>query len=248
MMDNTLILSVGMPRAGSGWFYNLTHDLILASGGVDAHTVRQRYRLQPFLTQVNCNIGTLSFYRLLPVLLPLAFEGSYVIKLHGGRKPLADLFIKAGIIKPTYIFRDPRDALLSAYEYGERMRSRGKTNAFTPLTTIEEAILFMEEYVQIAKGWLRLEPVLAVKYEDLLLAYDRTTGALLDYLGCDPASPSIKDVIGKYRPGQGDPDQAGTHFVKGKIGRHRDLFSSREKEICREKFGPFLEKWNYSDL
>jgi hypothetical protein len=31
-----IILSVGMPRAGSGWYYNLTNELMLAHGAQDA--------------------------------------------------------------------------------------------------------------------------------------------------------------------------------------------------------------------
>ena len=43
-----LILSVGMPRAGSGWYYNLTHDLIVSSGGQDARQVRAPLSLAGF--------------------------------------------------------------------------------------------------------------------------------------------------------------------------------------------------------
>jgi hypothetical protein len=40
-----IILSTGMPRAGSGWYYNLTNDLIIAAGYQDGHNMRQRYSL-----------------------------------------------------------------------------------------------------------------------------------------------------------------------------------------------------------
>ena len=39
-----IILSVGMPRAGSGWDYNLTNDLMLANGAQDARQIRQPER------------------------------------------------------------------------------------------------------------------------------------------------------------------------------------------------------------
>jgi len=147
-MNKQMILSVGMPRAGSGWYYNLTQDLVVASGGLKAIEIRTKYPLERFLTEVNCNLGTLSSYRLIPVMLPLIIERPYVIKLHAERRPLADLLITLGLIKSTYIYRDPRDALLSAYEYGQRMSQKGLENAFTPLTTIEKSIDFMESYVK----------------------------------------------------------------------------------------------------
>ena len=51
-----IILSVGMPRAGSGWHYNLIHDLMKTTGAVDARVIREKYRLQGILTEVNYNI------------------------------------------------------------------------------------------------------------------------------------------------------------------------------------------------
>lgn len=244
-MKKSLFLSVGMPRSGSGWMYNLTQDLIIASGGIDAGKIRKSYHLERFLTQVNCNMGSLDFYRLLPVMFPLIFESSYVIKLHGGRKFLADVLIQSSVIKPTYIYRDPRDALLSAYEYGRRMRVQGKVNAFTPIRSIRDGIKFMESYVEIGEGWLSSSSTHHMKYEDLLLEYDQTVVNLVEFLGLS-RDQELEEVIGRYRPGKGSSDQKGTHFEKGKIGRFRDHFSNHEKELCQEAFGGFLEAYGYS--
>ncbi len=244
-MNKHLILSVGMPRAGSGWYYNLTQDLIVASGGVDARTIRSRYRLQRLLTEVNCNLGTLSFYRLLPTLFPLFIENSYVIKLHAERRLVADLFIRAGIIKPTYIYRDPRDALLSAYEYGQRMSSQGLTNAFSHLKTIDDAIEFMDFYVKLAAGWLSSPYTLKVKYEDLKGDYDHEVERLSAFLGIDHRDERILEVFAQYRPGKPSQEQKGLHFVKGKVGRHQEVFSAQQLEKCNRLFGDFLKTQGY---
>mgnify|MGYP001139047165 CR=1 FL=1 len=37
-----IVLSVGMPRAGSGWHYNLIHDLMEAAGYTDAQAILDR--------------------------------------------------------------------------------------------------------------------------------------------------------------------------------------------------------------
>ena len=44
-----MYLSVGMPRAGSGWHYNLIHDLMQTAGGIDTRIIREKYRLQKIL-------------------------------------------------------------------------------------------------------------------------------------------------------------------------------------------------------
>ena len=74
-----IVLSVGMPRAGSGWHYNLIHDLMKTTGCADARDIRERYRLQSVLTEVNCNIGVLSARRLGLVMIP-ALVNTFVIK------------------------------------------------------------------------------------------------------------------------------------------------------------------------
>jgi hypothetical protein len=38
-----IVLSVGMPRAGSGWHYNLIHDLMKTTGCADAREIREKY-------------------------------------------------------------------------------------------------------------------------------------------------------------------------------------------------------------
>ncbi len=77
-----IVLSVGMPRAGSGWHYNLVHDLMKTTGCADAHQIREKYRLQGILTEVNCNIGVLSARRLAMVTVPALMGNTFVIKAH----------------------------------------------------------------------------------------------------------------------------------------------------------------------
>ena len=244
-MFKPLIVSVGMPRAGSGWYYNLTHDLIVASGGQDAHQIRKRFFLKPILTEVNNNIGAFTVKRLLPVIIPAWLGNEYVIKAHAGPTPLVKLFIKQEKMKVTYIYRDPRDALLSAFEYGRRKREWGRSGAFSDLKTIEDAISFMAEYLLIAESWLAFPEVLHTSYENLLLNYDNEAERLLAYLNLDLNNDKVVNVIKKYNPLRGSRNQTGTHFVKGKIGRYEEVFSNRQKQICLDKFGLFLERMGY---
>ena len=79
-----IVLSVGMPRAGSGWHYNLIHDLMEADGYIDARIIREKYRLQKILTEVNCNIGVLSARRMGMVTVPAVLGNNFVIKAHAG--------------------------------------------------------------------------------------------------------------------------------------------------------------------
>jgi hypothetical protein len=54
-----LVLSAGMPKSGSGYFYNIINELLVASGGgKDARWVKQKRALDGLMRWHNNNIGT----------------------------------------------------------------------------------------------------------------------------------------------------------------------------------------------
>ena len=240
-----ITLSVGMPRAGSGWYYNLTNAIMLANGVQDAREIRLRYHLQSILTEVNCNIGALTPRRLLCVLIPSLLGNSFVIKAHAAPTPLALFFIRRGWIKSTYIYRDPRDALLSAIENGKRARESGRANAFSNLDTFKKAISFMEDYIYIGEQWLRRSETLHVRYEDLLINYDHEIKRLLTFLQIANINSTIRAVISAYSPENSTSDQKGIHFRHGKIGRFRRKMTFEEQDTMNSSFETFLRVMQY---
>ena len=236
-----IVLSLGMPRAGSGWHYNLIHDLVVASGGQDARLIRRRYLLSLILTEVNCNIGALTAKRLLPVLLPSLLGNTFAIKAHAGPTPLALRLIRVGRIRATYIYRDPRAALLSAFEYGQRGAS-----GFSHLATFEDALRFMDEYVRIWDAWTVVPQVLSARYEDLFSDYAAEIARLLSFLDVDAQDPSIQAVVEKYGPGQAAQGDKGLHFFKGQPERFRTALAPEQLAACNRLFAPYLERMGYT--
>lgn len=240
-----IVLSVGMPRAGSGWHYNLIHDLMHATGCIDAAQIRQRFRLQGILSEVNCNIGVLSARRLALVAVPALLGNTFVIKAHSRPTTAFRLLRMAGLIRATYIYRDPRDAMLSAMDYGKRALEKGRPNAFSYLTDFEQAVDFMTTYVRIWQAWVRERGVLVSRYEDLLQDYDGEARRLTGFLGLDTAKPAVAEVFARYRPDQAEGRQ-GTHFFKGRVGRFREAFTAGQQAALEQEFGPFLRKMGYT--
>ncbi len=239
-----IVLSVGMPRAGSGWHYNLIHDLMKTTGCADARDIREKYHLQKILTEVNCNIGVLSARRLGLVTLPTLLGNTFVIKAHAGPTSASRLFSALGLLRITYIYRDPRDAMLSAYDFGQRALTKGRPNAFSHLSDFEKSVDFMMEYVRIWDKWMNEKNVLVARYEDLLMNYDEESARLLYHLKLDGSRLEVQKVIEQYRPGVSD-DQQGLHFYKGKIGRFRDSYTNEQKQVLQEKLAPFLPRMRY---
>ena len=239
-----IVLSVGMPRAGSGWHYNLIHDLMKTTGCSDAREVREQYRLQGILTEVNCNIGVLSLRRLAMVAVPALAGKTFVIKAHAGPTTWSRLLSTMGLLRITYIYRDPRDAMLSAYEYGQRALEKGRPNAFSHLSDFEKSMAFMEEYVRIWEKWQAEKDVLVARYEDLLQEYDTESARLVEFLQVDGSRLEVQEVIEGYRPDKAEGQQ-GLHFYKGKIGRFRESYSKEQQAILAERFGLYLRKMEY---
>lgn len=239
-----IILAVGMPRAGSGWHYNMVHDLMKTAGAADAREIRERYHLESILTEVNCNIGVLSARRLAMVSVPALMGNTFVIKAHAGPTISSRLLQRLGLLRITYIYRDPRDAMLSAYEYGQRALHKGRPNAFSHLTDFQKSMDFILDYVRIWERWMQEKDVLVIRYEDLLTEYDREIRRLMEFLRLDESRLEVRAVVDAYRPGASEGQQ-GLHFYKGKIGRFREAFDAAQQPILAEKLGPYLGRMGY---
>lgn len=239
-----IVLCVGMPRAGSGWHYNLVHDLMKTTGCAEAREIRERYRLQHVLTEVNCNIGVLSARRLALVTLPALVGNTFVIKAHAGPTSASRLLQRLGLLRIVYIYRDPRDAMLSAYDYGQRALKKGRPNAFSHLTDFQKSLDFIMDYVCIWEKWKKERNVLVARYEDLLTNYEHEVARLAGFLKLKGNELEVQKVIDSYRPGTGEGQQ-GLHFYKGKIGRFRELYSPKEQAILSQKLASYLKRMGY---
>ena len=240
-----IVLCVGMPRAGSGWHYNIIHDLMRTTGCAETSEIRTRYGLQGVLTEVNCNIGVLSTRRLAFVALPALLGNTFVIKAHSRPTQAYRLLRASGLLRPAYIYRDPRDALLSAMEYGTRAVRKGQPNAFSHLLDFSNAVDFMATYVAISDAWMKEPGVLMSRYEDLLQNYQSEVRRVAEFLGLDVVKPAVAAVIDRLQPSQAEGRQ-GTHFFKGRIGRFREAFSSEQQQTLVDRFGPYLTRMGYS--
>jgi hypothetical protein len=196
------------------------------------------------LTDVNCNIGVLSLRRLALVSNPALRGHSFVIKAHSRPTAPFRLLRSAGLIRATYIYRDPRDAMLSAMNYGERARHNGHPNAFSDLTDFATAVDFIDRYVHIWEAWMGEKGVLVARYEDLLVNYDSEARRLAEFLGLESMHPAVQAVIIRLRPQQAEGRQ-GTHFFKGQIGRFRESFTPEQQAALVERFGPHLRRMGY---
>ncbi len=251
-----VILLAGMPRAGTTWFFYLLTDLWKTAGGEDARDLRSAYHLERYMSRGSANIATVlpDMYK---VLGPYRQGHTYVLKTHDSpavhRKRLLSQIvmrrlIDRGIFKPLYIYRDPRDAILSAYEYGIRRKESGNPNMFSvKVQSIDMGINWMAvEPLVNMNYWRNMPGIYVTSYEDLTANYFERTAKVIDYLGLDNDSEAVQAVIQKYRPGvRAGESPVGMHFYKGVAGRFNEVFSESQKTCCKERFGEVLEELGY---
>jgi hypothetical protein len=214
------------------------------AGYTDARIIREKYRLQSILTEVNCNIGVLSVRRMGMVSVPALAGKDFVIKAHAGPSASSRLLGRLGLLRITYIYRDPRDAMLSAFDYGQRGLQKGRPNAFSHLTDFDKSLAFILEYVRIWERWMRERHVLIARYEDLLMDYDGEVTRLVGFLRLDGSKPDVRQVTDSFRPEKGE-GQPGLHYYKGKIGRFRDSYSAGQQTVLAQALGAYLQRMGY---
>ena len=182
---------------------------------------------------------------MVPVLVPTLFGNKFAIKTHAGPTPFVRYLIKMKRIRVIYIYRDPRAALLSAYEYGQKGINVGRPNAFSHLMTLDDAADFINSYLKIWEAWSMTNDVLVIRYEDLLADYSQAIHATTQFLDLDLDTISIQRVVDEYRPEMGDRKKKGTHYSQGEPERFRRVLSEDELKKFTLMLKPALDRMGY---
>lgn len=242
------IISAGMEKAGTGWYFNMTNDLIIASGVADIRQVREKYRLHFMLRYYNCNIGRPMLGKLIPLLIPHALTSSFVVKTHSSPPAAWSALAKNGPFTATYIYRDPRDVAISAFDHGRELRQKGETHSFASLQTIEQAIQITGEWLKTWDAWQKAPQTLLVRYEDLLGNPLQEVKRLTHFLNLDLPKERLEQIVASYQKDSAEVSQhEGLHFNKGIVQRYRQVLNTEQLALCEKLFSPYLEKMGYAN-
>jgi len=234
-----IVLSAGMQRSGTRWYYNLISDVMVAAGNPTALDVREKYALD-FLTLPRCNLSHLRS-RYLKRLAEISSQNiSIVIKTHN--RPSSSLagYLDSGQFKATYIYRDLRDIILSGLERGEKIRANGEARrfygigpyrTFARLHTLEGGIIWAKwQLFSRWKAWMRCKGVLFVRYEDLIADTIGQLKRFADHVDLDLPESKLLEIVDSYqreRAIKGEIKKPKS-LEKGIVGRYEEVFITIE--------------------
>ncbi len=242
-----IVVAAGMPKSGTGWWFNVQNDLLVRAGRSDVRDVRERFGLQAVLRHHNCLLGDTRLRSLVPLLRPALAGESFVFKTHAPPSPWLRGLVASGAWRATFLYRDPRDAALSAFEHGERARREGSPSSFAALVSLEAAIELMAREVQAAEAWMACSRAFVQRYEDLLASPRREAERLCAFLDIRLAPEAIDGVLEARRRESEDRVEGWEHlhFNVGEAGRHRAAFSPHERAVAEARLGGFLRRAGY---
>lgn len=245
-----IVLVAGMQKAGSRWYFTLIQDLLVSEE--DALSMRRSFRLDPVLKNPREWRIQPTLYRLAVLSVPHFLGRTLVVQTHRALPRRLRHFVSLGILRPTYIYRDPRDAAISAFEHGQKIRAIGPKHPyahhpFAKIGSIEEGILYVaRRQLKNWNRWMEQDHVFCTRYEDLLHDTEGVLTDLVRFLSVYRSPERIREVVSKY-DARSLPDRRRRilHFNKGIAGRFRGIMTREQLDLCNHVFGDHLNRMGY---
>ena len=117
-----IVLSAGTPKSGTSWYHNLTKDILVITGHQDADCIGTNFiSCRPWSTKI---VRAADRALIRPDRYPPFLGNTFMVKTHHGPSTAARYLITSGIIRATFIYRDPWDAAVPASKHGQMLGSK----------------------------------------------------------------------------------------------------------------------------
>lgn len=234
-----IIISVGPGRSGTKWYYDMIRDMLTVVGVPDNDTLIDRFNLHHVVNNQRLHLTLLDAKRLLR-LLPIHLTGNTVIvKTHKFPTRTSHLLSQLGIVRSLYIYRDPRDRMVSALKLSQKNKEAGRTDTvFSQMNGLEDVL---QRFYINQKGhrdaWANHPNTLIWRYEDAIFNPLDMMLAARDFLFIEVEDSVISEIVDKHRL-PGDPSQ--------QIGRYKEYFSKEQIARIHDTIGDEIVHLGYA--
>jgi hypothetical protein len=142
------------------------------------------------------------------------------------------LLVKLGIVRVTYNFRDPRDAIISMMDHGKKTRlkfdARGEKysdRGFGNIYTVRDAVPRILPDIKSWLAWNSLDGTLTIRYEDFICSKLHFLKQICKHINCSLTESELNTIIAKFEDKQ-KLDTA--NFNKGIVGRFKTEMTEEE--------------------
>lgn len=240
------VISASAMRSGSSWYLNMTNDMLVASGQMDVRELRVKLGLQAVVANEYADIGKPRYTRLLRLALVTLRGYQFVVKTHFYPTRTMQLLARLGLIRTTYIYRDPRDRMLSLLEKGQQVRNAAvEDGPFAHIVTFEDALKEVQASRRHHDAWCMFPDTLIVRYEDLVRDPMHELVRLRDHLRLNLSQAQLQEILGRYDKTRMKSNERFTMFEKGEIGRYKQVFSPEQIARANEALGTDLLALGY---
>ena len=182
-----------------------------------------------------------------------------VASAHLFARPEAVARVTSPKFAPYFIFRDPRDVVVSHVFYVTDMEARHVHHEYYQSlpdfdSRLKVSILGRPdsdiEFANIAErfapylGWLDQKEVLTIHFEDLIHHREQTLTSIMDHLLSRVTLPATRQLILNSLETSINPKKSPT-FRSGKTGEWKKHFTDEHKKIFKEVAGDLLVKLEY---
>ncbi|MBS1516540.1 MAG: sulfotransferase domain-containing protein [Bacteroidetes bacterium] len=240
-----LIVSSGMQKSGTAYFYNILNDLIKSAGENDARILKEEYNLGKLLKWRNNNVDGISGKELLKLVLISRKKGIFAVKTHyANRRPFIYL-LKLGIIKVIYSYRDPRDVILSAMDHGRKLLAAGDNSTFAKMTDTDEALKYVSSWIKDWKAFSKKDDIYKYKYEDLISDPERILDEVMNFIDINVSHEKVREILYRYNPDNPEMPGGRLHFNKAVIYRYKTEMSENDLMKINDAIGNEIINMGY---
>lgn len=171
--------------------------------------------------------------------------GGFLIKTHCMLNEPIKALVENGVARATYMFRDPRDIILSLIDHGIRSRNGLDPNkSFENIVTIEDAIRYTKWHVRVYKAWKEFGNALFIRYEDLIEDNWKYLNLVAAYLGYRLPEPVLDEILHNEQAER----KIESNFNTGRSNRWKTEMTGLQKSQAMDAFGSDISLMGYEAL
>ncbi|CAN5200063.1 hypothetical protein BH18ACT4_BH18ACT4_00950 [soil metagenome] len=241
-----IVISAGMQKSGTGWYFSLTNALLAGHGGDDTRVLRDQSKtLGRVVKTHNCSIGAPTARRV--ALFVAGGRGKkFAVKTHAAPTPALKALLSTHRAQATYCYRDLRDVALSALDAAGKQGDAQPGPKMAQLKRLEDAFRFTTTLVPVWRAWTSTPGVLPVRYEALVADPAKEIERLATFLGIALADGDTDQLLERYPAGAGgSATRKELHFNRGEAGRFHEVMTPADLEVCNRVIGPYLDEVGY---